>query len=131
MGSAAALRAAPSVVCPSWAGEPLPLPLPLLPAGGDRTKSRDVAERAGEARGEQPAAAGGVWGSLRVPARLRDSAVLAAVPAGRCGETCGGRGKVLSGPLAPRSAKLQGLERIRLSRGGSGTFSSSLRRCIL
>lgn len=57
VGSAAALRAAPSVVCAPWAGEPLPLPLPLLPAGGDRTKRRDVAERAGEARGGRPAAA--------------------------------------------------------------------------
>lgn len=83
-----------SVVRPPWAGEPLPLPLPLLPAGGDRTKSRDVAERAGEARGERPAAAGGVWGSLRVPARLQGSATVAALPAGRCGATCGGRGKV-------------------------------------
>lgn len=44
---------------PRWgAGELLPLPLPLLSAGGDGTKSRDVAEPAGEAagpgRGEQP-----------------------------------------------------------------------------
>lgn len=30
---------------------PLPLPLPLLPAGGEGTKNRDVAESAGEGAG--------------------------------------------------------------------------------
>lgn len=89
VGSAAALRAALSMVWPPWAGGPLPLPLPLLPAGGDRTKSRDVAERAGEARGERLAAAGGVWGSLRVPARLRGSAAAPLSLSGAAGRPAG------------------------------------------
>lgn len=51
---------------------PLPLPLPLLPAGGEGTKNRDVAESAGEGAGTtgrpegrqgQRGLGGGGWGS--------------------------------------------------------------------
>lgn len=124
MGSAAALRAAPSVISPPWAGEPLPLPLPLLPAGGDRTKSRDVAERAGEARESPPAVCGAgsgcppgcgtrPWGPLAVPGAAERPA---------------GSGKGLPRPSRSTECWALGPWEDKVGSRGSGALSSPLRR---